>query len=411
MAYSSRRTFLKTASVTAGLFAMPQLIAEEANGANDRIGIGFIGTGGRCGAHIGIINQFTQQGITQPIAVCDVYRPRLEAASQATGGTKMYDTHEELLENPDVDLVCIASPDAHHARHAIDSLNAGKDIYCEKPLTHWSQFGLAKEIQKAAVQNQKLVQVGTQYVADDNYAKVRQMIKEGIIGKPVHAQCGYFRRGDWGERMVIPDPNAQPGPDLNWERFLGDSPKVPFSVERFFQWRLWWDYAGGPATDLLVHTFTPVFCVLDLDYPERVLGGGGTFQYNREVPDQCNIIADYRDGPSVVMTNSLSHHTGVDTLIRGTEGIILWKHIETQNSPGIRIVPNQGDEIVLPWSGMGDVTRLWQNLLDCVKTREAPYCSIELALKVQAPLCMGVIGHRESKVVKFDFENQDFILS
>ncbi len=409
--YSSRRTFLKTASVTASLFAVPQLIAEEAKGANDRIGVGFIGTGGRCGAHIGIVNQFTQQGITQPIAVCDVYRPRLEAASQATGGTKMYDAHEDLLANPDVDLVCIASPDAHHARHAIDSLNAGKDIYCEKPLTHWSQFGLAKEIQKAAVKNQKLVQVGTQYVADDNYAKVRQMIKEGVIGKPVHAQCGYFRRGDWGERMVIPDPNAQPGPDLNWERFLGDSPKVPFSVERFFQWRLWWDYAGGPATDLLVHTFTPVFCVLDLGYPERVMGGGGTFQYNREVPDQCNIIADYKDGPSVVMTNSLSHHTGVDTLIRGTDGIILWKHIETGNSPGIRIVPNQGEEIVLPWSGMGDVTRLWQNLLDCVKTREAPYCSIDLALKVQAPLSMGVIGHRESKVVKFDFEHQDFILS
>ncbi|MCL2304446.1 MAG: Gfo/Idh/MocA family oxidoreductase [Planctomycetaceae bacterium] len=408
---TTRRAFLKTGALTAAAaYTIPQftVLPAKAQGANDRIGVGFIGTGGRCRAHIEIINQFKQQGIAEPVAVCDVYRPRLQAASEATGGTKMYMKHEELLQNPDVDLVCVASPDAHHAPQAIDALNAGKDVYCEKPLTHWNQFGLAKKIQEAADKTGKLVQVGTQYMADDNYAKVRQMIQDGIIGKPVHASCGYFRRGDWGERMHIPDPNAKPGPDLDWDRFLGDSPKVDFSVERFFQWRLWWDYAGGPSTDLLVHVFTPVFCILDLDFPERVFCGGGTFQYDREVPDQCNIIADYKGGPSVVMQNSLSHHTGVDTLVRGTEGVILWKHIEQANSPGIRIVPNEGPEIVLPWSGMGDTGRLWKNLLDCVKTRQQPFCSIDLALKVQAPLSMGVISHRESKVVKFDPVAKDF---
>ena len=125
----------------------------------------------------------------------------------------------------------------------------------------------------------------------------------------VHVQAGFFRRGDWGERMHVPDANARPGPDLDWQRFLGDAPKVDFSVSRFFQWRLFWDYAGGPATDLLVHTFTPVFCLLGLDYPQRVFGGGGGFQYDREVPDQCNIIADYENGPSVVMMNSLSNYS------------------------------------------------------------------------------------------------------
>jgi len=411
---TSRRDFLKTGVISAAaVYTASQLtiLPARAQGANDRIGIGFIGTGGRCFGHMGIINQFKQEGIAEPVAVCDVYRPRLKAASEATGGTKMYMAHEELLQNPAVDLVCIASPDAHHAPQAIDALNAGKDVFCEKPLTHWDQFGLAKKIQEAADKTGKLVQVGTQYMADDNYAKVRQMVKDGIIGKPVHVSCGYFRRGDWGERMDIPDPNAKPGPDLDWNRFLGDSPKVDFSVERFFQWRLWWDYAGGPSTDLLVHTFTPAFCILDLGFPERVFGGGGTFQYDREVPDQCNIIADYKGGPSVVMTNSLSHHTGIDTHIRGTEGIILWRHIEQANAPGIRIVPNDGQEIVLPWSGMGDTGRLWKNLLDCVKTRKQPFCSIDLALKVQAPLSMGVISHRESKVVKFDAAAKDFVLN
>ena len=411
---TTRRDFLKAGTLAAAAaYTASQwtILPAKAQGANDRIGVGFIGTGGRCGGHMGIINQFKQQGIAEPVAVCDVYRPRLQAASEATGGTKMYMAHEELLQNPAVDLVCIASPDAHHAPQAIDALNAGKDVFCEKPLTHWNQFALAKKIREASDKTGKLVQVGTQYMADENYAKVRQMIKDGIIGKPVHVSCGYFRRGDWGERMHIPDANAKPGPDLDWNRFLGDSPKVDFSVERFFQWRLWWDYAGGPSTDLLVHTFTPAFCILDLEYPERVFGGGGTFQYDREVPDQCNIIADYKDGPSVVMLNSLSHHTGIDTLIRGTEGVILWKHIEQANSPGIRIVPNDGQEIVLPWNGMGDTVRLWTNLLDCVKTRKQPFCSIDLALKVQAPLSMGVISHRESKVVKFDSQTKDFVLN
>ncbi len=138
--------------------------------------------------------------------------------------------------------------------------------------------------------------------------------------------------------MPIDDPNAKPGPDLNWEAFLGDAPKRPFSVSRFFQWRLYWDYAGGPATDLLVHVFTPIFCLLDLDYPERVLGGGGTFQYNREVPDQCNIIADYAGGPSVALLNSLSNYSGIDTIIRGTDGLIKFGNIDHPGK-GIRIVP------------------------------------------------------------------------
>ncbi|HID22733.1 MAG TPA: hypothetical protein EYP14_10080 [Planctomycetaceae bacterium] len=113
-------------------------------------------------------------------------------------------------------------------------------------------------------------------MADDNYPEIIRLVRDGIIGRPVHVVCSYFRRGDWGERMPIPDPNAQPGPDLNWERFLGDAPKVPFTVSRFFQWRMYWDYAGGPATDLLVHVFSPVLCILELEFPDRVMNGGGT---------------------------------------------------------------------------------------------------------------------------------------
>ena len=228
----------------------------------------------------------------------------------------------------------------------------------------------------------------------------------------MHVTCSYFRRGDWGERMPIPDANAKPGPDLLWERFLGDAPKVAFSVSRFFQWRMFWDYAGGPATDLLVHTFTPVFCVLELGYPERVFGGGGTFEYNREVPDQCNIIADYPGGPSVVMTNSLSnafphrhdhprhrrhHHLGHAP---GRPGI-------RRPHPALRPRARRRSSC----RGRARATRASSGPTSSTASRPgSSRCATSaMAVRVQAPLSMGIISHRESKVVRFDAEKKSLI--
>ena len=119
-------------------------------GGQRRLGVGFIGVGGRAHAHMKVINDLKQQGLVEPVAVCDIYRPRREEASRITGGAKMYVEHQALLADPNVDVVCVATPDHLHAPLTIDALNAGKDVYCEKPLTHWSQFELAKQVQEAA---------------------------------------------------------------------------------------------------------------------------------------------------------------------------------------------------------------------------------------------------------------------
>ena len=412
---TSRRLFIQGAAGAALGYWVggTQGVKAAERSPNGRLGIGFIGTGSRSRAHQEIILKLKEQGLAEPVAVCDVYRPRLDESAQFCGGARKFDEHEALLDDPNVDVVCIASPDRLHAPQTIDALKAGKDVYCEKPLTHWSQFERAKQVDEVAKQMGRLVQVGTQHMADDNYPQIIKLIRGGIIGKPVHVECSFFRRGDWGERMAIPDANATPGPNLNWQRFLGDAPKVPYSVSRFFQWRMYWDYAGGPATDLLVHAFTPIFCILELDYPERVMGGGGTFEYEREVPDQCNIIADYPGGPTVVMTNSLSNHVPADTMIRGTDGVIMWSMLQgsTDKYGGVRIVPSgKGKkEILIPWKGQGDTSKLWVDLLDCVKTRHKPKCSIDMAVRVQAPLSMGVVAHRESRVVQFNRETQSFV--
>ena len=418
-----RRRFLKGLGAAAAGAAVLRpaftIAAEGAKGANDRLGVGFIGTGGRSGQHQKIVLAMKGRGDpVEPVAVCDVYGPRVRAAAKRLGG-KPYRDHRDLLQDPNVDVVCIASPDRHHAPQAINAVRAGKDVYCEKPLTHWSQFDLARQLAEEAAKHKRIVQVGTQYMAGNAHAQAAEIIKKGAIGKIVHVQAGFFRRGDWGEAgMRIPDRKVKPGPELDWEQFLGDAPKVPFSVDRFFRWRLFWDYAGGPSTDLLVHTFTPVFRVLELGYPERVFGGGGKFQYDglREVPDQCNMIIDYPGGPSVVLCNSLSNATtlrypsggGVvfDTIIRGTNGICTFER------QGITILPHRAKKPshVIKWGGMGNTGLLWTDLVECVRTRKQPLSPVAMAAKVQAPLNMGILSHRENKVARFDLKSLKIIL-
>ncbi len=409
-----RREFLKGAGAAAAGAAaagtLPStftIAAESAKGANGRLGVGFIGTGGRCGAHIGICMELKKQGRVEPVAVCDVYGPRVRAAAKQTGAT-VYRSHKELLADPRVDIVCIASPDRLHAPQAIDAVRAGKDVYVEKPLTHWLQFNLAKQLAEEAEKHKRIVQVGTQYMADDAYAQAKKLIREGVVGKIVHVQRGYFRRGDWGERMPIPDPNAKPGPDLDWEQFLGDAPKVPYTVSRFFQWRMYWDYSGGPATDLLVHMFTPLFCLLDVDFPERCMGAGGMFQYDglREVPDTFNMIFDYAGGPSVVLMNTLSNETDTHTMLRGTNGLVLL------DGQGITITPHGAAKPshFVPWKGQGDTMKLWANFLDCVASRQKPLSPVDTGAKVQAPLNMAILSYRENRVALFDRQKQEIVL-
>ena len=410
----ARRDFVKqgaagvtTAVAAAAAFPAPTIAAETAKGANSRVGVGFLGTGGRCGEHMRICMDLKKQNRVEPVAVCDVYGPRVRAAAQRTGG-KIYRNHNDLLADPRVDVVCIATPDRLHAPQAIDAVRAGKDVYVEKPLTHWLQFDVAKRLAAEAEKHQRIVQVGTQYMADAAYEQAKKLIHEGVVGKIVHVQRGYFRRGDWGERMPIPDPNAKPGPDLDWEQFLGDAPKVPYTVSRFFQWRMYWDYSGGPATDLLVHVFTPLFCLMDVDFPERCMGAGGMFQYDgmREVPDTFNMVFDYPGGPSVVLMNTLSNETDTHALLRGTNGTILL------DNRGIQITPHGAKKPSheIPWKGQGDTALLWANFLDCVASRKRPLSPVDVGAKVQAPLNMAILSFRENKVARFDRQKMEIVL-
>jgi predicted dehydrogenase len=414
----SRRAFVRATAQAMALAAaattFPFVSRGRVLGANDCIGIGFIGVGGRGSSHVATVQRLIKEGENLRItAVCDAFRYRLDETAKSTGA-KAYMKHAELLSNPDVDVVCIATPDHLHVPQAIAAIRAGKDVYCEKPMGHWTQFPLSKQFFEETVKLKRIVQVGNQGNSSPAWQKVKELVQKGAIGRVQLVNAGFYRYGDWGERMPIPDPEAVPGPDLDWEAFLGDAHKVPFTVQRFFSWRKYLDYAGGPCTDLLPHLFTPFASAIGLKFPSRVVASGGIFKYStydREVPDTFNMCLDYPEKLSVVVVSTLANDYVSKPAIHGDEGTL------TLQNPGewnvgidsVTIVPRKGQCQVFPLQ-KGDATMAhWKNFLQCARTREKPVSDVEFGLHVQAALSMAMLSLLKDKVVKYDFAKNEFV--
>jgi predicted dehydrogenase len=382
--------------------------------ANARLGVGFIGVGGRGRTHLDIALGLINQGENLKIvAVSDTYGPRLRANAEHAQA-KPYRDYRELLADKTVDVVCIATPDRLHVPQALEAIRAGKDVYCEKPMGHWSQFALSKKFFEETRKLGRVVQIGNQANSSGAWKKVTDLVQKGAIGRVQHVAAGYYRRGDWGERMPIPDRNAQPGPDLDWEGFLGDAPKVPFSVERFFSWRMFLDYAGGPCTDLFPHVLTPFISALGLKFPTLAVGTGGIFKfdnYGREVPDTFNMLMDYPERLSVNLVCTLSNEFNSDPVIRGDEGTIELKGTDFgAGFQSIKLYPAKGEPSEIKGEIPNSTVAHWQNFLQCVRTRAKPVSDVEFGLYVQAAMCMSMLSYLNKKVARFDFEKQEILL-
>jgi len=414
-ARTTRRAFVGTAAAASAAVAAAGILPASAQGASERIGVGFIGVGGRGGGHVKTVQKLIGQGENlEIVAVCDSYGPRLQDAA-ARAKAKAYRKHQELLADPNVDVVCIATPDRLHVPQALDAIRAGKDVYCEKPMGHWSQFDLSKQFYRETQERRRVVQIGNQGNSSNAWRKAGELIRGGAIGRVQHVQAGYYRYGDWGERMPIPDSNAKPGPDLDWEAFLGDAPSVPFSVERFFSWRAFLDYAGGPCTDLFPHVFTPFVSMLDLAFPTRVVSSGGIFKYSgyfREVPDTFNMCLDYPENLSIVLVCTLANDYHTEPAIRGDEGTLTLQEPAWEvGFSSVTLHPRQGERRVIPGEKPDSTLAHWKNFLACVRTREKPVSDVEFGYHVQTALNMAMLGFLEGKVARFDREKERVVLT
>jgi predicted dehydrogenase len=259
---------------------------------------------------------------TEIVAVCDAYKGRLERAVQRTGGrAKAVGDWREILNDKSIDVVTIASPDHWHKTHVLEALKAGKDVYCEKPLTYTVEDG--QEILDAVKQTGRLLQVGSQGMSSATQQQAKQLIQAGKLGKVTMIRASYNRNTASGAWIYPIPPDASPA-TVNWDMFLGPAPKRAFDLARFFRWRCYKDYSGGIATDLFVHLCTTIHFLMDAKMPASVVAMGQLYRWkeSRDVPDTINAILEYPEGfvasLSSTFNNQLSAEGGFQIL--GTEG-------------------------------------------------------------------------------------------
>lgn len=424
---ATRRQFIRQigAGAAAAAGAAPALAARSrplrfadgrVRGANDRLNVGFVGCGGRMRTHIRhIVARSRTAGDVQAVAVNDIWEKRKQAARELAGVEEraVYHDYRELCARPDIDVIVISSPDHWHHAHALAALEAGKDVYLEKPMTYTVEE--AKEVAEAVSASGRVLQVGSQYTSMDHFWKARKAIADGLIGEVMWASGGFGRnrnqRGEWNYEI---DPDATER-TLDWKAFLGSAPERPFSPERYFRWRKYWDYSGGIATDLFYHTVSPLLVAIGPQFPSRVTASGGIYmQKDREVPDTFFMNVDY---PSWTMQLACSVGSGVGAplVIHGSEGtLFIAEDSESLDNTEMQVVPDREykdafvkktgvEALKIPVQPFARGTHPhMDNFLESVRTRKAPNLDAATGYRAMAAIGMGVSAYRRNDVLFFD---------
>jgi predicted dehydrogenase len=437
MSNSNRRDFLKTAAATGMSLGVGRASQARVPGANDRLNVGVVGMGGR-GTYVAhAFTQFAEKNnhCLQIGHVCDVYEKRKREAAETYKCKSTLDWRE-VAANKDLDVVIVATPDHWHAKVAVAAMEAGKDVYCEKPMCHTNDE--AKLLIDTVKRTKRVFQVGSQTTSADQWYKAKKAIADGMIGKMIMSQGSYHRNSTGGEWNWPIDEKAGPngkGEDfIDWNMWLGPAAKQPFDADRFFRFRKYWDYSGGVATDLFYHVVSPLnICWDEPQFPYKVMAGGGlyggsAFQEKREVPDTFHLIADYAKGHSLVLSSSMANSQHIPGLIRGHEGtIIMVEHgMFESTTENIMVRPEVSrrrnretgevtrtamfpeykfgtDEIKIPVDNSKDMMYLHiENFINCVRSREKPHLDVETGAKAQIVINLAVESYREGKVLFWD---------
>lgn len=289
--------------------------------ANDTIQVGIAGSGARAQE---LIKNLAKSPGVEIIAVSDAYTGRMERSIMNAGAqAKPHKDYRQIMEDKSIDAVVVASPDHWHRSMVIEALNAGKDVYCEKPLTYRTSEG--RDIIAAAKKSDRIVQVGSQMVSGSLAQKAKELIQAGRIGKVTMIRASYNRNTASGAWIYPIPPDASPQ-TVDWQSFLGPAPKRPFSLERFFRWRCYEDYSGGIPTDLFVHLCTQIHFIMGAQAPARVIALGQLYRWkeSREVHDTINAVLEYPEGFAVNLSSTFNNQAEAEANVyfMGTEGTI-----------------------------------------------------------------------------------------
>ena len=323
----SRRAFLQRSAATAGALAATQSIAPEPmkipgvleGMAAERVRFGIIGVGMQGSPLLA-----TAVGLpgTECVAVCDLYDGRHTLAREIAGPKiKTTRRYKELLDNKEIDCIIAAVPDHWHKQIVVDTVNAGKDIYCEKPMSHNAAEGV--EMVAAAKKTGRIVQIGSQRVSSVICAKAKELLANGIIGDLTLVEGSLGRNDPTGAWEYPPPPDLSPQ-NLDWDTWLGNAPKQEFDPKRFARWRCWKEYGTGVAGDLLVHLVSGMNYMLGWNEPPaRATAAGGILRWNdgRNMPDVQAVVYEYGKYPVYLRLN-LGCETPEVYRFQGSRGIL-----------------------------------------------------------------------------------------
>jgi len=405
MVNNTRRDFLKqTALGTAAFLAYPQ---SRVLGANDRVRVGMIGVGNR---GQDLLDEVKAVPNVQLVAMADVYRGRFDEVKKMAPGILTFDDHRRLLDLKDVDAIIVASPLHTHARHFLDTLAAGKDLYAEKTMT-WS-IPEAEQCLAAAKQSGRVVQIGLQWESSGALADAKKWIKDGIAGKVTQVESWMSRntphgRGQW-LRLVPADCTAQ---NVNWSAFLNGRPERPFDPYRLINWRLFWEFSGGNVTENMVHQIAWIMSALELPLPTAAYMSGGIFSEKdgREVPDTIAVTLDFPSDLVVTWQSTFSNrHYGLGEHILGSDGTIEhgWTESDMVNGEEGEFIRYYPEKVNWPHGaaliGKTKDQDHMGNWIDCVRTRKTPNASAGIGYQSAIAVHMANLAYRRRQRITLE---------
>ncbi len=379
-------------------------------GANDRVLLGHVGLGGR---GTSVMNTFTKNATdwnVRSIAVADLYSARLEKRKAELLGKDPETTsiqaekdYRRLLDNKDLDGIVIATPEHWHCEIAVHALQAGKHVYCEKPMARYLDEGF--QLYDTWKKSGKVVQIGSQGCSDQKYHRAREAITAGKLGPIVSAQSSYTRNSKDGEWNYKIDEDAGPH-NIDWEAWLGSAPRRPWNEDskaRFFRYRKYRDYSAGILGDLMPHRIHPLLLALGGNsWPLKVhCVGTRLVSLDREVSDTTHVIAEMEGGWTYLFVGSTVNEQGVTEQVRGHQATLYLAGKDPEIKPE-RPFAEEVEASTLTIEKSGDDGPHQKNFIDCIRDGKLPNCNMELAMRTQTVISLAEISELSGKAVHFD---------
>jgi predicted dehydrogenase len=391
-----RRKFLTTAG------AVTALSYQRILGANGRVNLGLIGSGER-GRYV--MTRFIASNQVDVRAVCDVFADNIDLAQQKAPGANAHKDHRKLLETKELDAVLIATPDHWHAGCTIDALNAGKDVYVEKPLTLKIEEG--PEIVKAARVNNRVCQVGMQQRSGSHYLEAKEKyFKSGRLGKVTLARTwwhgnGYHLRKAPARLQTLPS-------NLDWARFLGPVKWRDWDPQQYWNFRGYLDFGGGQVTDLFTHWIDVVHMFMDQDNPISASAAGGVYHYKdgRTAPDTIHVLLEYpKDWTATFEATLAPGIRGAAVEMCGTEGRLWIDRSKYEFTPkDSRTGPTE----VVPYKGDATDEHI-KNFLDCCQSRKLPNGDVWIGHRSAQASHLGNIAYVQKRRLRFDPDREEIL--